>query len=258
MVNNENFGIPKEKLKVFIRNSLYKGNLPFFYSTNFFPELNPIVENWEKIKEELIEYEKINGAINSINTYSPPKLSNNNGWSNLYFENFMWRKHKNRKNFPFTCSILDTIPNCTYGAISILFPNATILPHYGDTNGIVRCHLGLDIPDSHPTCGIRVGTEEQGWENGKFTIFTEAHLHTTWNNSLKKRYILVVDIIPSFFLESKLEICSRVLGAQTFNYFEKRFPILKKIPDSKLGSINWLLAFAWRCFLPIQRRLPFL
>ena len=248
----------RENLQVFIRESKYHGTLPCFYSAGDLPDLEPLKFNWKKIREEVMDFEKIHGEIKGINTYSPPDLSSDVGWSNIYLENFMWRFHVNRKNFPFTCSIIDKIPNCTYGAISILSPNSVIKPHYGDTNGIIRCHLGLIIPDTHPLCGIKVGDEEQGWAEGELTLFTESHLHTTWNNSSKRRFILVVDIVPAFILQTRYSVCSKVLGAQTFNYFEMRIPILKNIPESFLGFIHFTLSALWRIYLPIQRKIKVL
>ena len=248
----------KEKLKVYIRESKYDGNLPFFYSDNMFPQLEQLKINWRAIRDEIINYEKQNGNITGLNTYSPPELSSNISWSNIYLENFLWRFHKNRKYFPITCKLLNQIPDCTLAAISILSPHSEIKPHYGDTNGIIRCHLGLVIPESYPICGIRVGDEEKGWKEGEFVFFTEAHLHTTWNNSSERRYLLVIDIIARNVSENVFDLCSKVLGAQTFNFFEKRYSILKNISDRNLKIIHFFLSGLWRVYLPIQRRLKFL
>lgn len=247
-----------ERLLVFIRESKYEGALARFYAPEQFPELKPLTDNWEAIRDEVLRYEKMHGSIRGLNTYSPPELSSEQGWSNLYLENFMWRIHKNRKHFPIACAVVDKIPNATYGAVSILAPGGEIKPHYGDTNGIIRCHLGLDIPAPHPTTGIRVAGEERGWANGEITLFTEAHVHNTWNHSTAKRYVFVVDIVPRFFKESRWEICAKVLGAQTFNYFETRFPFLKIIPDALLPPIHIALTLIWRAYLPLQRMLRFL
>lgn len=247
-----------ERLLVFIRESKYEGLLPRFYEPEQFPELKPLIDNWEGIRDEVFRYEKMFGSIQGLNTYSPPELSSDKGWSNLYFENFMWRIHKNRKHFPISCTVVDKIPNATYGAVSILSPGGEIKAHYGDTNGIIRCHLGLDVPASYPVCGIRVAGEERGWKNGKITMFTEAHLHNTWNHSRAKRYVFVVDIVPRFFKESRWKVCAKVLGAQTHNYFEGHIPLLKKIPDALLPLIHAVLTLAWRLYLPLQRKLRFL
>lgn len=248
-----------EKLLVFIRENQYEGKLPPFYEAKEFPELAPLQANWKAIRDEIMAFEKRQGHIYGINSneYVSAQFEGIN-WSNMYLENFMWRIHRNRKHFPLICSLVDQIPNCTLAVISVLSPHSSIKPHYGDTNGIIRCHLGISVPAPLPECGIRVGQEERGWANGEFTLFTEAHEHTAWNRTEGKRYVLIVDIVPRFIAESKIQVCSRVLGAQTFNYLEKRFPFLAKIPGNRLGIIHFFLTYLWRAYLPIQRRIKFL
>jgi aspartyl/asparaginyl beta-hydroxylase (cupin superfamily) len=248
-----------EKLFISIRDTKYEGNLPAFYPPQYFPELNILLDNWQAINEEVMNYEKQIGAIHGINSnpYVSAQFEGVN-WSNMYLDNFMWRFHKNRKHFPLICKLVNQIPNCTLTVLTVLSPNTTVKPHRGDTNGIIRCHLGLNIPAPYPICGIRVGQQEQGWEEGKLTLFTEALLHSVWNYSTGKRYLLIVDIVPSFMTPRKLEICSKVLGGQTINYLDKRFPLFQKIPDNSLPVFHFIFAFLWRLYLPIQRQLKFL
>jgi hypothetical protein len=249
----------QEDLQVLLRDQKYKGPLPAFHNAEDFPELKPLLDNWEKIRDEVFNYEKNIGAIAGINSneYVSAQFEGIN-WSNMYLDNFMWRFHNNRKHFPFICSVVDQIPNATLAVLSVLSPHSSIKPHFGDTNGIVRCQLGLSIPAAPPVCSIKVADEERGWENGKLTLFTEAYLHSVWNNSPEKRYLLIVDIVPSYIPESKISVCAKVLGAQTWNYFECRFTILKKIPMSILPFFHAALSLAWRIYLPFQRKLPFL
>ncbi len=236
-----------------LRSSKYHGSLPQFYTDTDFPELAAIKNNWKKILEEIQNYEQQHGAITGLSTYSPPELAGVNPWSNIYLENFMWQFHNHRKHFPITCSLLNKIPGFTLAAISILSPQSTIEPHYGDTNAIIRCHLGLQVPAPYPLCGIRVGAEEQGWEDGELTVFSEAHYHTAWNKTDTKRYLLVFDIVHPALLKQKTWICAKVLGAQTYIFLEKKITALKKLPGSYLYPIHIVLAVLWRIYLPLQR-----
>jgi len=256
---NEKSEFPfQEKLQVLKRNEKYKGSLPCFFEPGLFPELQPLKENWQSIRDEILRYEQQNGAIQGLNSnpYVAPQFEGVN-WSNVFLENFTIRHHKNREKFPVLSAIIDQIPNCSFVVISILSPNTIIKPHYGDTNGIVRCHLGLIIPAGLPACGIRVGEEERGWEEGEMVLFTEAYLHGSWNKTEEKRYVLVVDIVPAFMPPVR-EVCTKLLGAQSFNYLEKRFPVLKHIPDSALDLVCFCIALGWRLYLPFQRRIKFL
>lgn len=199
----------------------------------------------------MLEFERSQG-LRGINTFSPPELSTSDGWKKIYLSNFMWKFYKNRKNFRLTCNILDNAPSLTFAGFSILMPDSIISPHYGDTNGIIRCHLGLIVLEPPPKCGIKVANSERGWKEGEFTVFTEAHLHTTWNKSFEKRYILVVDLVHPKWKKRKLEICAKVLSAQTYNYFEKRFNLLEKITHKNLNIIHYPIYLLWIAYLKIQ------
>ena len=249
----------KEKLVVMKRNERYTGNFPPFFDPSLFPEIKPLKDNWKAIRDEILQYEQKNGEIKGLdsNPYVAPQYKGVN-WSNIFLLNFSIKHHNNLKKFPTLTSVLNQIPNCTFAIISILSPHTVIKPHYGDTNGIIRGHLGLVIPDKLPTCGIQVKNETRGWEEGEIVLFTEAFYHGSWNNSSKKRYVLLVDIVPKFMEKSIETVCSKLLGAQSYNYLEKRFPILEKISDRASNVIAAILTVGWRFYLPIQRRIKFL
>lgn len=247
-----------ENLLIHVRESKYSGTLPCFYSEADFPEIEIIKKNWEIIREEVRNYENSHGNITGMNVYTPPDLSSDTAWNNIYFDNYMWRFHKNRKHFPKTSALLAQIPGCTHSGISVLSPQSSIAGHFGDTNAVIRCHLGLYIPAPFPACGIKVGSEERGWKDGEFTIFTEAHYHTSWNHTDQRRYMLIFDIIHPKWSAQRYWICARVLGAQSFVYFENKFPVLKKLPDWFLPVIHIPLSILWRLYLPLQRSFTFL
>ena len=248
-----------EPLVALKRNERYKGYLPEFFNPEWFPELTPLTDNWQAIRDEILNYEKLYGSIKGLNS-NPyvSALSEGVDWSNIYLLNFLMKYHKNQKKFPVTMNIINRIPMISLAVISVLSPNTIIKPHFGDTNGIVRCQLGLVIPGNLPECGIRVNNKEQGWEEGKLIIFTEAYLHSAWNNTDSKRYVLIIDLVPAFMNQSQITVCSKLLGAQSYNYLEKRFGFLEKIPDWTANFICSILAIGWRLYLPIQRRLKFL
>jgi len=249
----------KEPLVALKREERYQGNFPYFFDPEMFPELKPLKDNWIGIRDEILNYERQNGDIKGLdsNPYVAPQVEGIN-WSNLFLENFMIKHHKNRKKFPFLSSVIDQIPSASFVVISVLSPHTTIIPHYGDTNGIVRCHLGLIIPGTLPLCGIKVGDEERGWEEGELVLFTEAYLHGAWNKTEGKRYVIVLDFVPAFMGQSKLTVCTKLLGAQSFNYLEKRFPVFQKLSESMADMVCLALSIGWRFYLPIQRRIKFL
>lgn len=109
--------------------------------------------------------------------------------------------------------VLNTIPGLVSVSFNLLDPHTEIKSHFGDTNAVARCHLGLDIPGSLPEIGFRVKNDEQPWKEGKLLMFCDGYIHSAWNNTDKPRFILLFDIILPEFEEHKNSICSSVLSS---------------------------------------------
>jgi Aspartyl/Asparaginyl beta-hydroxylase len=74
---------------------------------------------------------------------------------------------------------------------SCLDPHTRVAPHQGPTNMRLRCHLGLEVPDE---CGIRVGGVVRGWTDGECIVFDDSFSHEAWNDSDRRRVVLIVDV----------------------------------------------------------------
>ncbi len=72
--------------------------------------------------------------------------------------------------------------------LSRLEPRGHIPAHNGLCNISLVGHLALSVP---PGCGIRVGSESRGWEEGKCLVFDDTFEHEAWNGSDADRYVLV-------------------------------------------------------------------
>ena len=126
---------------------------------------------------------------------------------------------------PVTINILNNIPGLISASVSILEPGARINPHYGDTDAIIRCHLGLKIPAGLPSCGFRVGYEDRSWEQGKLLMFNDAAYHKAWNETDQTRIVLLFDIIRIQHEKQKKWICSKVRGSILYQYLLNQFGI---------------------------------
>lgn len=232
----------------------YYGKLKPFYEVAAFPELQPLIDNWKGIRDEILGFEAKNGHLNIMNSLSPAQVEGPGKWNLTYLMSFRWMFHKNISYFPFTWSVVQQVPNCVFAGISILPPHTEIKPHYGDTNAIVRAHLGLIVPAPHPDIAIHVGEEERGWEEGKMLCFINVTQHWVWNNTDHRRYVLMFDFIPKPLVHRTNEICSRALGSQSFIFFYKRWAWVRALPEFTHGIICRLFAIVWRIYLPIQRK----
>ena len=193
-----------------------------------------------------------------LSSSNPPYLSAPNAWKNIYFYNFLWKNHENCKKYPKTYSLLKSIPNFTFAEFTVLEPHSKILPHIGETNTTIRGHLGIDIPYPHPLMGICVENEERGWENGKVVLFSDSHIHHVWNNSDKRRFIIVFDVVKDEFADRKYWVCAQSLGALSIKWFDKHYGIFKIFPKPALNLFHQLFSVMWYVYLPIQRTVSFL
>lgn len=78
----------------------------------------------------------------------------------------------------------------TTAGFSCLAAGTHIVLHVGYTNTVLRCHLGLIVPDD---CALRVGNQTNNWVEGKCFVFDDTVEHEAWNHGDKARIILLID-----------------------------------------------------------------
>lgn len=236
----------------FLTDKPYDGIYPKFYDKNDFGWVNSLESKYEIIREELKEL--TSDQFQFSNNINPPNLSAPNSWTNLYFFNFLWKNSANCNRFPKTYEIISSIPGVILAGVTVLKSNSSVLPHTGETNTTIRCHLGIEIPDSLPACGMQVGGEERSWQNGKVLLFNDAYTHSTWNNSEKNRVIILFDVVKEEYISQKYWIACKCLSTLSIKALRKK----SKMLANKIGILNKfhnLVALFWFLFLPIQRNI---
>lgn len=207
----------------------YNGNAPFFYSNEELKWLKPLEEKFSQIKTELDDFISIKN--NAIEPYFNTKLaSNKNDWKLAVFYFWGYKNEENCKYIPVLNGILNQIPGFLSAGLSILKANTTIKPHIGDTDAVIRVHLGLKIPSELPSCGIKVGSEERSWQEGKTLAFCDAHEHSVWNKTKEDRYLLIIDILKPEFLNQRKEIATNVQSLLKLQQLENKFSMVKHLP----------------------------
>lgn len=255
-MTTQKFTWPEGEELVYLRppKEEYHGRLPNFYPPEWFPELNPLKENWQAIRDEILAYERERGNIKGMGSYSPAQVSGTD-WSTINLMSYMVLFHKNRERFPVLTALTDRIPNITTVTISVLSPHTEIKPHYGDTNGVIRAHVGLIVPEPYPAIALQVGDEAQGWADGEVMAFTIVQRHLAWNRSDHKRYVLIIDFVPEVLADRQTEICRKTLGSQTYIFLYKRIGVLRHLPEFLASFSCAFFSFLWWFLLPVQRRL---
>jgi aspartyl/asparaginyl beta-hydroxylase (cupin superfamily) len=191
--------------------TLYKGSESSFYESKQYDWAHEILNQRELIVKEfysVIKTEKL------FDPYFNQLLTSHQGmWQTIVLKFWTINNYKNQSYFPNTTKVINKIPNLVSASFNKLQGGTDIKPHCGDTNGIFRCHLGIEVPAGLPLCGFEVNKERKEWKTDDLIIFCDAHNHNAWNHSENDRYIFLFDIIREEYLPQKRTIISTVLSS---------------------------------------------
>jgi ornithine lipid ester-linked acyl 2-hydroxylase len=155
-----------------------------FYEAAEFNFALHLETNWKKIREELAAL-KGEHFIDWSERYLYKE-----GWQTFGLYAFGVKIDKNCRLCPETTKLVETIPGLVTAGFSALAPGTHIAPHTGYPEGLLRCHLGLVIPED---CAIRVSGDTRSWDEGKCLVFDDTWDHEAWNKSDRTRVILLLD-----------------------------------------------------------------
>ncbi len=187
------------------------GDTPFFEACQF-DWTEELEANWDKIRSELDEVLKYQENLPNFEDISPDQgnLSGaDNLWKTYFFYGYGYKMAKNCQRCPETTRLIENIPGMKTAFFSILMPGKHIPEHRGPYKGVIRCLLGLKIPEPREKCRIRVRDETRSWEEGKCLIFDDAFPHEAWNETKGVRVVLFMDIVRP--LGFPLSILNRLL-----------------------------------------------
>lgn len=229
---------------------VYRGTAPYFFDLEGCAWADLLRENWQVVRREYEDNVR-RGRDHVVDVFNPagPTVF---GWRSVNFQTYLWRYHRARRAFPATVALLESIPGLTSAFINVLEPGASIPAHQGDSQAIMRCHLGLDVPEGD--CGVRVGPETRRCANGALLAFCDAHEHASWNATGERRVVLLVDVMRPEYRARRESICANVLGATTVIWLEKHLRRQRPFPPRARTSLRRAIGWAFRLALPIQRR----
>ena len=163
-----------------------------FFDTKSFPELQPLQDNWEMIRDEAMLLQSQIKAAESNNDAGFNTFFKR-GWKRFYLKWYQQSHPSAQQLCPNTVALLEKIPSVKAAMFAEL-PNGSYLGKHRDPYaGSVRYHLGLKTPNSD-ACFIEVDQERYSWRDGEATLFDETFVHWAENKSGETRIILFCDI----------------------------------------------------------------
>ncbi len=165
-----------------------------FYDSAEFAFTEDLEANWLTIKQELTQLNQRDF------TAWPEKYLYGKGWDIFGLYAFGLKVRHNCLLCPETTRLVEAIPNLTSAGFSSLAARTHIAPHTGYPDGLLRCHLGLVVPEN---CGIRVVDETKNWTEGQCMVFDDTSDHEAWNRGDSTRVVLLLDFkAPAGYLNT--------------------------------------------------------
>jgi beta-hydroxylase len=155
-----------------------------FYPNERFPFTRALEAGWETARQELLDLEDAQFLD------WPERHLYGEGWSVFGLYSFGIKLDKNCRLCPRTARLVEQVPNLVTAGFSRMLAGTHIQPHTGYPEGLLRCHLGLVIPDR---CAIRVGDWTRSWREGQCLVFDDTVEHEAWNESDRPRVVLLLD-----------------------------------------------------------------
>ena len=190
-------------------------NRPWYERADF-PWLASIEERTPAIRAELLKVLESDVGFRpfvEMSTDHPRaaywrQVNRSSSWNAYFFYRDGKRYEENCARCPETAAALDALPldrvadHSPEALYSVLKPGAQIPPHTGVINCRLVVHLPLIVP---PDCGIRVGQETRGWQEGRCIVFDDTFEHEAWNKSPHTRVVVIFDIWNPQLTEAERE-----------------------------------------------------
>ncbi|VEP17147.1 Aspartyl/Asparaginyl beta-hydroxylase [Hyella patelloides LEGE 07179] len=214
------------------------GDSPFFEAEQF-PWTTELESNWHLIRQELDKILEYTTQLPNFQDISPDQsysTTKDNLWKTYFLYGYGLKEESNCQRCPETTRLIENIPGMKTAFFSILLPGKHIPEHRGPYKGVVRCLLGLKIPEPKELCGIRVANETRHWEEGKAMFLDDSFPHEAWNDTDDIRVVLFLDIVrPMRFPFSWLN--HLLLQLITISPFVQDAKANQKKWDSKLEKL---------------------
>ncbi len=161
-----------------------------------FPWVQDLEARTPQIQQELSQLLTDIDNIPAFHQISPDqrRISSGDNWKTFTLFVFGQPIAHNNARCPATARCLSRLPGLQNAWFSILAPGYHIPPHRGPTKALVRCHLGLKIPEQAENCWIRVDQERRHWQEGVCLLFDDTYEHEVHNNTNEYRIVLFLDL----------------------------------------------------------------
>ena len=208
-----------------------------FIPVTEFPEMKPIQDNWEIIRDEALAL-NAGGAITAATGYNDIGFNSffRTGWKRFHLCWYGKEMPSAQLQCPKTVALLKSIPTIKAAVFASLPPGATLVRHRDPYAGSLRYHIGLVTPND-PKCFIDVDGERYFWKDGESVIFDETYIHYAGNETDHQRIVLFCDVERP--VHTKLmQLLNRWFGRYVMSATSSQ-----NVEGEKVGFVNILFKY---------------
>jgi beta-hydroxylase len=208
-----------------------------FIPVSQFPELQPLKDNWEMIRQEALSLNE-GGAIAAATGYNDIGFNSffRTGWKRFHLCWYGKEMSSAQLSCPKTVALLKSIPTIKAAMFASLPPGATLVRHRDPYAGSLRYHIGLVTPND-PKCFIEVDGERYFWKDGEAVIFDETYIHLAANQTNHQRIVLFCDVERPLYTKPA-QILNRWFGRYVMSATSSQ-----NLAGEKLGFVNILFGY---------------
>lgn len=162
----------------------------------YFPEYKVLEENWETIRDEIMQVLDENSVPQFHEIDSGQEFISNNdnkAWNVFVVKCYGMWLHRNAEKCPKTHDLFKDMKHVKTINFSILAPGKYIPPHQGPYKGIMRYQLPLEVP-KNGECYIIVDDRRHYWRDGESVLFDDTFTHEVHNKTDERRIALLLDV----------------------------------------------------------------
>jgi aspartyl/asparaginyl beta-hydroxylase (cupin superfamily) len=171
------------------------GNPPVF-SHDVFDWVPQLESHWETIRDEALNVLDRPENVPPLRVVSPDhsRIAIDDKWKVFFLWGYGYEVQGNTARCPKTSELVESVPGLISAFFSIHTPGTHLPRHYGPTNGMITCHLGLKVPTDRKKCRIAIDDQDYNWDAGKFLIFDDTYYHEVWNDTPDDRVVLLMHV----------------------------------------------------------------
>ena len=159
-----------------------------------FPDLAPLQEKWETIRDEALRLYDA-GHIKMSENFSDLAFNTffKRGWKRFYLKWYGDFMPSAKELCPQTVDMVQSIPSVNAALFALLPGKSKLGAHRDPFAGSLRYPLGLKTPNSDQ-CRIYIDGEPYAWRDGQAIMFDETYIHSVNNDTDEVRIILFCDV----------------------------------------------------------------